>query len=93
MDDVLWWVLGTVVLAMAIGAAWLLFRVVRARRVLLDAGVPFRDKALFWTAVLYTVSPVDVLPDPVYLDDIGVLMLALRALHAAARQETREKHG
>lgn len=35
-------------------------------------------------AVAYTVSPVDLIPDPVYLDDIGLLLLALRSLHAAA---------
>ncbi|MEU2110336.1 YkvA family protein [Streptomyces sp. NPDC087659] len=94
MDDgVLWWIVGATALATAVCAAWMLLRVVRARRALLDAGVPFRDKALFWAAVLYTVSPVDVLPDPVYLDDIGVLMLALRALHTAARGATGQKPG
>ncbi|KPC76783.1 membrane protein, partial [Streptomyces sp. NRRL WC-3753] len=35
-------------------------------------------------ALLYVLSPVDLLPDPVLLDDIGVLLLALRSLHAAA---------
>lgn len=34
--------------------------------------------------MIYTVSPVDLIPDPVYLDDIGLLLLALRSLHAAA---------
>lgn len=34
--------------------------------------------------MIYTVSPVDLIPDPVYLDDIGMLLLALRSLHAAA---------
>lgn len=80
-------------LATAAGAAWMLLRVLRARRALREAGVPLRDKALFWGAVLYTVSPVDVLPDPVYLDDIGVLMLALRALQTAARGAARHKPG
>ncbi|MEV0961496.1 MULTISPECIES: YkvA family protein [unclassified Streptomyces] len=94
MDDkVLWWVLGVAALATAVGAAWLLLRVFRARRALRDAGVPLRDKALFWGAVLYTVSPVDVLPDPVYLDDIGVLVLALRALQTAAQGATRQRPG
>lgn len=81
-------------LATAVGAAWMLLRVLRARRALRDAGVPLRDKALFWGAVLYTVSPVDVLPDPVYLDDIGVLVLALRALQTAAQgAAARQKPG
>ncbi|MER6216270.1 MULTISPECIES: YkvA family protein [unclassified Streptomyces] len=85
MDTKDWLVVAAVVAAgCALWAAVLLVRVFKARRLLLDAGVPLRDKALFWVAVLYTVSPVDLIPDPVYLDDVGVLLLALRSLHAAA---------
>lgn len=85
MDGTIWIALAAAVaVGLAITAAVLLVRVLRARRLLLDAGIPLRDKALFWVAVIYTVSPVDLIPDPVYLDDIGVLMLALRSLHAAA---------
>ncbi|MFI8340973.1 YkvA family protein [Streptomyces sp. NPDC085639] len=85
MDGTVWLVLGVVVaVGLGIAAAVLLVRVFAARRLLLDAGIPLRDKALFWVAVAYTVSPVDLIPDPVYLDDIGVLLLALRSLHAAA---------
>ncbi|WP_329191882.1 MULTISPECIES: YkvA family protein [unclassified Streptomyces] len=85
MDGKVWLTLAAVVAAaLALYAAVLLVRVFKARRLLLDAGIPLRDKALFWVAVLYTVSPVDLIPDPVYLDDIGVLLLALRSLHAAA---------
>ncbi|MFG2291863.1 YkvA family protein [Streptomyces sp. NPDC048603] len=85
MDSTLWWALGALAVATAACAVVLLVRVLRARRLLMDAGVPFRDKALFWTAVAYTLWPVDLLPDPMYLDDIGVLLLALRSLHAAVR--------
>jgi uncharacterized membrane protein YkvA (DUF1232 family) len=35
---------------------------------------------VFWGAVAYFVLPADLVPDPVYLDDIGVLLLALRTL-------------
>ncbi|MEU1213166.1 YkvA family protein [Streptomyces sp. NPDC005791] len=85
MDISVWLLVGALaLLLMAGGAAVLLVRVIRARRLLVDAGVPLRDKALVWAAVIYTVSPVDLLPDPVYLDDIGFLLLALRSLHAAA---------
>ncbi|MEU7062723.1 YkvA family protein [Streptomyces sp. NPDC046161] len=84
MDGKVWLTLAAVVAAgLALYAAVLLVRVFKARRLLLDAGIPLRDKALFWVAVLYTISPVDLIPDPVYLDDIGVLLLALRSLHAA----------
>ncbi|MEU6895404.1 YkvA family protein [Streptomyces sp. NPDC046557] len=85
MDGKVWLTLAAIVAGgLALYAAVLLVRVFKARRLLLDAGIPLRDKALFWVAVLYTVSPVDLIPDPVYLDDIGVLLLALRSLHAAA---------
>jgi uncharacterized membrane protein YkvA (DUF1232 family) len=44
---------------------------------------------VFWGAVAYFVLPTDVMPDPVYLDDIGVLLLALRSLRRAPdRAET-----
>ncbi|MEU2763954.1 YkvA family protein [Streptomyces sp. NPDC059164] len=85
MDTTAWLVLGAAAaLIMLALAAVLLFRVVKARKLLVDAGIPLRSKALFWAAVVYTVSPVDLLPDPVYLDDIGFLLVALRSLHAAA---------
>ncbi|WP_372346273.1 YkvA family protein [Streptomyces sp. KL116D] len=88
MDNRTWLTLAALAaLAMLVVTGVLLVRVVKARRLLLDAGIPLRSKALFWVAVLYTISPVDLLPDPVYLDDIGLLLVALKALHAAARRE------
>ncbi|MET9378582.1 YkvA family protein [Streptomyces sp. NPDC002992] len=85
MDSSLWLIVAVVLVLVVAGcAAVLLVRVFRARRLLLDAGVPLQPKALFWAAVVYTVSPIDLIPDPVYLDDIGVLLIALRALQAAA---------
>ncbi|MFD9389239.1 DUF1232 domain-containing protein [Streptomyces sp. NPDC060000] len=64
-------------------AAAVLVRLVRARRGLRRAGLPTGPRWVFWGAVLYFVLPTDVLPDPVYLDDIGVLLLALRSLRRA----------
>ncbi|MFF9363747.1 YkvA family protein [Streptomyces griseoluteus] len=63
----------------------LLVRLVKARRSLRDAGLPTGPRWVFWGAVLYLVLPTDLLPDPVYLDDIGVLLLALRSMRAATR--------
>ncbi|PRH79983.1 hypothetical protein C6N75_06585 [Streptomyces solincola] len=81
-----WWVpvTASAAVVMAAAALWLLLRLFRARRLLTDAGVPLHGKALFWASVLYTVSPLDLLPDPFYLDDVGLLLLALRTLHSAA---------
>ncbi|WOP38852.1 YkvA family protein [Streptomyces sp. Li-HN-5-13] len=78
-------VLAAVVLAVAVG---LFVRLVRARRELRRAGLPTGPRWVFWGAVLYFVLPFDLLPDPVYLDDIGVLLLALRALHSAVGERT-----
>ncbi|MFZ3598038.1 YkvA family protein [Streptomyces sp. BH104] len=87
MDSTAWIVLGTLAaVAMLVAAAVLLVRVFKARRLLVDAGIPLHNKALFWAAVAYTISPVDLLPDPVYLDDIGVLLVALKMLHSAAHK-------
>ncbi|MFI8370691.1 YkvA family protein [Streptomyces sp. NPDC085466] len=85
MGNTFWLTLAVVLLLAVAGtAAVLLVRVLRTRRMLVDAGVPLKSKALFWAAVVYTISPVDLVPDPVYLDDIGVLLLALRALNTVA---------
>ncbi|CAM5654752.1 hypothetical protein SALBM311S_07805 [Streptomyces alboniger] len=73
-------ILAALVLAVAIA---LLVRLVRARRSLRRAGLPTGPRWVFWGALLYFVLPTDLLPDPVYLDDIGVLLLALRTLRAS----------
>ncbi|MEV7502508.1 DUF1232 domain-containing protein [Streptomyces murinus] len=68
---------------LAAGAVVLLVRLVRTRRTLLRAGLPAGPRWVFWGAVAYLLLPTDLLPDPIYLDDIGVLLLALRSLRAA----------
>ncbi|MER6738444.1 DUF1232 domain-containing protein [Streptomyces puniciscabiei] len=73
-------VVAAVLLAVALG---LLVRLVRARRTLRRAGLPTGPRWVFWGAVAYLLLPTDLLPDPVYLDDIAVLLLALRSLRAA----------
>ncbi|MEU6578379.1 DUF1232 domain-containing protein [Streptomyces sp. NPDC046805] len=73
-------VLAAALLAVAVGV---LVRLVRTRRTLRRAGLPTGPRWIFWGAVLYLVLPTDLLPDPVYLDDIGVLLLALRSMRAA----------
>ncbi|MDO0909456.1 YkvA family protein [Streptomyces sp. DT2A-34] len=69
--------LAALVLAVAVGV---LVRLVRTRRVMRRAGLPTGPRWVFWGAVAYFVLPADLVPDPVYLDDIGVLLLALRTL-------------
>ncbi|MBJ6641585.1 MULTISPECIES: DUF1232 domain-containing protein [unclassified Streptomyces] len=84
MDSTAFWlVTGAVVAAVLLAVAVvLLVRLVRARRTLRRAGLPTGPRWVFWGAVAYLVLPTDLLPDPVYLDDIAVLLLALRSLRA-----------
>ncbi|MFP8882998.1 DUF1232 domain-containing protein [Streptomyces mangrovi] len=65
-------------------AAVLLVRLVRTYLLLRGADIPVSARAAFWGALVYTVFPVDLLPDPVYLDDVGLLLLALHHLGAVA---------
>ncbi|MGW6056954.1 hypothetical protein [Streptomyces sp. NPDC055189] len=73
-------ILAVATLAVAVA---LLVRLVRARRDLRRAGLPVERQWVFWAAVAYLVLPADLLPDPVFLDDIGVLVLALRSMKSA----------
>ncbi|MET9395688.1 YkvA family protein [Streptomyces sp. NPDC006624] len=79
-------VLAAVVLGLAVGV---LVRLVRTRRELRRAGLPTGPRWVFWGALLYFVLPVDLLPDPVYLDDIGVLFLALRTVRGSLGERER----
>lgn len=79
-------VLAAAVLAVAVGV---LVRLVRTRRRLRRAGLPTGPRWVFWGALLYFVLPTDLVPDPVYLDDIGVLLLALRTLHRTPGPDRR----
>ncbi|MFH9657230.1 DUF1232 domain-containing protein [Streptomyces sp. NPDC017248] len=77
-------VLGGVVAAVLLAVAVvLLVRLVRTRQTLRRAGLPTGPRWVFWGAVAYLLLPTDLMPDPVYLDDIGVLLLALRSLRSA----------
>lgn len=94
MDGTDWLTLTVIALVcVAVATGVLLVRVFKARRLLLAAGIPLRSKALFWCAVIYTLSPVDLVPDPVYLDDIGFLLMALHSLHSAAVAIRRQPGG
>ncbi|MFE0252324.1 DUF1232 domain-containing protein [Streptomyces sp. NPDC059010] len=82
-----------IVVAAALAAALLavavalLVRLVRTRRTLRRAGLPTGPRWVFWGALAYFVLPADLMPDPVYLDDIGVLLLALRSLRRSPDTE------
>lgn len=80
-------VAGVAVAAMLVVAVVLVVKMARVRTLLRSADVPRSGKLAFWAAVIYLVCPVDLLPDPILIDDIGVLLLALRSLKSAADQQ------
>ena len=79
-------VLAVMLLAVAIGV---FVRLVRTRRSMKRAGLPTGPKWVFWGAVLYFVLPTDLMPDPVYLDDIAVLLLALRTMRNSLGEQEK----
>jgi uncharacterized membrane protein YkvA (DUF1232 family) len=58
------------------GAIKLARRMFVMRRLLAEVGGKGGQIA-FWAALIYTILPIDILPDPIYLDDMGVLGIAL----------------
>ncbi|MFB9239224.1 YkvA family protein [Plantactinospora siamensis] len=82
---------GLIALASAVGAVILAIRVWRTRRMLTELGAA--GKFAFYGALIYTVFPIDVLPDPIYLDDLGVLTAALIYLSKLVRQHRAAQGG
>ncbi|MCP2327111.1 uncharacterized membrane protein YkvA (DUF1232 family) [Hamadaea flava] len=66
---------GVIALATLYGAIRLARKLFVTKRMLGDLGTG--GKVAFWGALVYTILPVDLLPDPIYLDDMGVLTAAL----------------
>jgi hypothetical protein len=77
------------VVAMLIGAITLAIRLVRTRRLLTELGAG--GKIAFYGALIYTIFPIDLLPDPIYLDDMGVLTAALIYLTKLANKRRAEQ--
>jgi hypothetical protein len=93
-DSIPFWVLvaGLTVLTLVAlftvwGAAKLMIKLVRTKRHLGELGTG--GKIAFWGSILYTIFPIDLLPDPIYLDDMAVLGGALLYL----LRLWRKRHG
>jgi hypothetical protein len=83
-----WIVLGIVAAVIAVitlvGAVRLAVKLVSVKRSLGPLGAG--GKVAFWGALAYTIFPIDLLPDPIYLDDMAVLGGALFYLTRLARK-------
>jgi hypothetical protein len=76
---------GMVAIATLVGAGVLVMKLLRTRKMLDDLGMG--GKVAFYGALIYTILPVDLLPDPIYLDDMGVLAVALIYLTRLAQKQ------
>jgi len=47
---------------------------------------PGTAKAAYYAAWVYAISPIDFLPDPILIDDIGVVLACVAALEQMARR-------
>lgn len=90
-----WILVGAVVAVIAvitlIYAVKLSVRVVALKRQLGELGMG--GKFVFWGALIYTIFPIDILPDPIYLDDITVLGGALFFLTRLLRKQETLRGG
>ncbi|MFF5176546.1 hypothetical protein ACFY2Q_00765 [Micromonospora sp. NPDC000316] len=88
------WVLvviaGLLAIATLVGAVVLAVRVVRIRRMLTGLGAS--GNVVFYGALIYAIFPVDVLPDPIYLDDMGILAGALIYLTRLVHKRQAASH-
>lgn len=47
---------------------------------------PTAAKISYYTAWIYALSPVDLLPDPILIDDIGVALTAIAVIEGLTRK-------
>lgn len=84
-----WIVIGVVVAVVAIislvVALRLLWRLFAVKRALNEAGAS--GTWVFWGALAYLLFPIDILPDPVYIDDVAVVGGALFFLTRLLRKQ------
>ena len=68
-----------------------MLRLVAVRRALVADGRQGNGGVL--GALIYTIFPIDILPDPIYLDDVTVLGTALWFLTRLLRRQTSLTQG
>lgn len=75
-----------VALIMVVVAVFLFIKLLAKFRLVHQQFMPLGTKAAFWLALGYAVLPLDVLPDPLLFDDIGVLIAALTYINHVRNQ-------
>ncbi|MEV7552140.1 DUF1232 domain-containing protein [Amycolatopsis sp. NPDC089917] len=90
----LWATLGVVavvvIIVFVLVALFLAVKLVRKHRQVHQPDTPVPAKVAYWLSLAYTVFPFDLLPDPVYFDDIVVLTGGLIYVSKSLTRKTRE---
>ena len=75
-----------VIVASVVVAVYFAIRLFRTYRLIRSQGMPTSGKVVFWAALAYLLLPLDLLPDPIALDDIGALVGAITYITHLARE-------
>ena len=73
------------IVAMVVVAAYFVIRLLRSFRLVRNELMPLGGKVAFWVALAYLVLPIDVLPDPLLIDDIAIVAAAVTCISRLAR--------
>lgn len=79
-------VVAVLLAAVLVVALVFLVRLLKLWSLVQNGRMPVQGKLAFWGALIYAIFPVDVLPDPIYLDDVGVLVAAIAYIGNLARK-------
>jgi uncharacterized membrane protein YkvA (DUF1232 family) len=81
-----------VVVVSALVVLTLAIVMIRRHRKVHQPGVPVSAKISYYGSIAYAVLPIDLLPDPVLVDDIGVLATALVYVGHVLKQFNRKQN-
>ena len=60
-----------------VAVAYFFMKLLKTYRLVRSKGMPVGGKVAFWGTVIYLLSPIDLLPDPLLFDDIAAILAAL----------------
>ncbi len=78
------------IVVLVLVALLLLISLVRKHRKVHRPDTPVPTKVAYWVSLVYTVFPIDALPDPIYADDIVVLASGLVFVSRSLRRQARD---
>jgi uncharacterized membrane protein YkvA (DUF1232 family) len=88
--------LGVVALVLIVVSAvvvlGLVIAMIRRHRKVHRPGVPVSAKVSYYGSIAYAVLPLDLLPDPILVDDIGVLAAALLYVGHVLKRVSRKRN-